>query len=231
MYEIERWHRSNSFFFSEKPKSKDVPCKDLIVHRDLNKLLYVGCLPDSLIDGKEMRSIVDFAFDGMGLNCISGDSEDTYNKCVKALRNRLKGSEPYKKSVKLEKVETIVIAQQMNDKLFPKTNKQIDTFIAGEAEKAVENFNNLENNRTAETVVSESFALKVILCGDNLEFVPCYMVVRMSWSKNKLFFLMKNGFEYHMEFKQQKFSLTKFDIQDICSKLEIESKISEYKDN
>jgi hypothetical protein len=179
--------------------------------------------------GQKICTIIDFALDTMGLKTACPKSEETYYQYVNLLQNKLKCSEPYKKHIRLEKVERRIIMRQMTD-LLPHNNIKFEPLIEKAADEVIENLSDIRTpllNTPSESVISEFVTLKIVQLGDNIELIPCYMAVKKSLSKNKFWFFTKYKFQYYMEYKQQKFSLTKFDIQSICSKLEIEANKSE----
>ncbi len=81
-------------------------------------------------------------------------------------------------------------------------------------------------NKTFEYIASEFVVLKEFRARNNLEIIPCYMSVRGKKKEQRVIFVNWSESESYMEYKQQKFVMSKFQIKQIIEilKKEVKSK-------
>jgi hypothetical protein len=195
------------------------------------EVLYIDCDADSEIDGEKLSNIVGFASKKIGLIESGSDAEDSYKKYCDALEKKLGSYEPYHAHLTIKILEKNTIIKEMKD-LLPQKIKRFDSLIEKAADKAVanlelgvKNFGQVfyrENEN--EYIASEFVVLKVFRASDNLEIIPCYMSVRGKKKEQRVLFVNWSESESYMEYKQQKFVMSKFEIKEIIEILKKEAK-------
>ena len=174
------------------------------------KIQYVGCDAGALIHGVQINTVIEYFLRKIGLKQLNGtDPEDSYKKYCEALRKNLHGSEPYGRTIKIGMIQKDNIINQMRGLLPDNRPIQFEPLIAEVSTNVVAHYQHRKHKPLLrESKVTSFVVLKVSKYGENLEITPCYMVVSQKWSNRESL--------YSMEYKQEKFILSKFDIENIC---------------
>jgi hypothetical protein len=206
---------------------------------DNSLVVYENCNPSDKfgvgIDKEKLSSIVGYASKVMGINQLAdAKAEECFTRYCKALEEKLGPGEPYIASIEMKESKKDSIIKQMKD-LLPYKVKKFDELIEFAAEKAVASLKGGSGSQKSvllrfkeESIEMSAFVvLKVFRSGENLELTPCYMSVKGGKTEARVLLFQVAESESSMTYKQQKFILSKYEIQAIINGLKEESKRKE----
>jgi hypothetical protein len=207
-------------------KCTEVSEKNQIGDRDLcNEWVYENCQPNSLIETQKVSSIVNYAMKAMGISVSPSNAEESFKYYCTALENRLKSSEPYYASTEINEMKKDVIIKNLKQ-LLPQEEK-FDGIIEKAAtifEPGINAKKKIKKDKNVISSDSEFAMLRILKSNENLELIPCYMVVKEVKEETKGIFFNSSISKFFMDYKQQKFILSKFDVKGIIKKLQGEAK-------
>jgi hypothetical protein len=193
-------------------------------------LSYENCRPDDEIYGKKVGRIVGYALEVMGITGSTINAKQSYVKYVRALQEMLGGSEPTHKSLKLAPKADVVkeilqfLPNQVPKNLLKKIANQEDSdsqnvYTGIDRPKHILRRDNERNFDPIEYV-----GIKVFKYENQLEIIPTYISVAERKKESRILFVNWSETEIFIEFKQQKFFLTRYEIQEITKELISEEK-------
>jgi len=193
-------------------------------------LSYENCRSDDEIYGKKVGRIVGYALEVMGITGSTVNAKQSYAKYVKALQEMLGGSEPTHKSLKLAPKADVVkeilqfLPNQVPINFLEKITNQVNSDsrrVYTDIDKPEHIFRR-DNERNFDPI--EYVGIKVFKYENQLEIIPTYILVAERKKESRILFVNWSETEIFIEFKQQKFFLTRYEIQEIIKELISEEK-------
>jgi len=202
-------------------KSVVVQQKSILIS-PLQEVIYVNCDSNLEIAGIKLSSLINFVFNNINVKEEKGNGEEFYSRYCNALEQKLGAYEPYSASLHLKEKDQWKVVKDIKQ-ILPHNALRFDWLIEKAAQNAVAILANgsmaidkLFDRQTQNNLIASEFVvMKVFHTGDNLEIIPCYMGVKSKKNAGKNWMINWSELETHVEYRQQKYFLSKFDIQEI----------------
>jgi len=191
-------------------------------------LLYIECSEKDEIFGEKLSSVFGYAIgDLQGSN-----NESSYEAYCLALKKTIGGSEPYSSSQSVkEKVHEIFLQKVWS--FLPYKEQKYEQYIEKSFEKTMIFNDNVHKQSywlsTESRKEAHEFVVKIVRSKNNLEIIPTFTSINVR-KKIKSRWPYKKSLEYeaNIEYKQQKFFLTQFDIAKFRQDRPLKNSVNHY---
>lgn len=209
-----------------------------LIKNPIDEVIYDSNL-NMEVEGMQIKSIIGFVFNRVGINSKGSDEKESYEKYCAAFREMLGSSEPLQVSSSLEESnKNISISRMLSllpilvENLTPNTGEKVKKTPNTEVairKSWLDVLNNISSysiqacKSYKETALFENIeytVIKVSKSGDNVEITPSYMKINRKLVEKKSGLHSYSDSDSTAEYMHEKFVLTQFDCKEIIDIIE-----------